>query len=106
MFPPHRGAGSRRRGGLERIRSRGRPVATLTMCGYTVGFVALFARCGGAKGGGVYKPIPSVCKERGRALDPDDSERHHWVRVTSAAFPDAAGDARMLAMESTMRETR
>lgn len=52
MFPPHRGAGSRRRGGLERIRSRGRPVATLTMCGYTVGFVALFARCGGAKGGG------------------------------------------------------
>lgn len=56
--------------------------------------------------GAVYKLVPSVFEEHGRALALDGSERHHWVRVMSVAFPDAAGDTRMLATESTIRETR
>lgn len=56
--------------------------------------------------GAVYKLVPSVFEEHGRALALDGSERHHWVRVMSVAFPDAAGDTRMLATESAIRETR
>lgn len=80
-------------------------MTTLTVCGYLVGFIALSVCCGAAKGA-VYNLVPSVFEERGRASDLDGSERHHGVRVMSAAFPDAPGDTRTLAMERTIRETR
>lgn len=89
----------------DHARSRDRHVTTLTVCGYIVGSIALFVCCGVAKGA-VCKLVPSVFEEHGRALALDGSERHHWVRVMSVAFPDAAGDTRMLATESTIRETR
>ncbi len=69
---------------------RGAAVTGLTMAGYIVGFIALFVFCGAGKGA-VYKLIPSVFEERSRALDLDDSGRHHWARVRSGALIGFAG---------------
>ncbi|MGB8391981.1 MFS transporter [Mycobacterium sp.] len=71
-------------------RGRGGAVTALTMVGYIVGFIALFVFCGAAKGA-VYKLIPSVFEERGRALGLSDGERHHWARVRSGALIGFAG---------------
>ncbi len=71
-------------------RGRGGPVTSLTMIGYIVGFIALFIFCGAAKGA-VYKLIPSVFEERGRALGLSNSELHHWARVRSGALIGFAG---------------
>lgn len=71
-------------------RDRGRPVTAMTMVGYIVGFIALFIFCGAAKGA-VYKMIPSVFEERGRALGISDADRHHWARVRSGALIGVAG---------------
>lgn len=71
-------------------RDRGGPVAPLTLAGYIVGFIALFISCGAAKGA-VYKLIPSVFEERGRALGLNNSERHHCARVRSGALIGFAG---------------
>ena len=64
---------------------RGAAVTGLTMAGYIVGFIALFIFCGAAKGA-LYKLIPSVFEERGRALGLQNNERHHWARVRSGAL--------------------
>jgi MFS transporter, NNP family, nitrate/nitrite transporter len=68
----------------------GAEVTGLTMGGYIVGFIALFIFCGAAKGA-VYKMIPSVFEERGRALGLGNGERHHWARVRSGALIGFAG---------------
>ncbi|MGV0042763.1 MFS transporter [Mycobacterium colombiense] len=65
-------------------------VTELTMSGYIVGFIALFIFCGAAKGA-VYKLIPSIFEERGRALGLSSAERHHWARVRSGALIGFAG---------------
>ena len=72
------------------IRGNGGPVTGMTMLGYIVGFIALFIFCGAAKGA-VYKMIPSVFEERGRALGLSNGERHHWARVRSGALIGLAG---------------
>lgn len=71
-------------------RGRGGPVTAMTMEGYIAGFIALFIFCGAAKGA-VYKMIPSVFEERGRALGLTGEERHHWARVRSGALIGFAG---------------
>jgi NNP family nitrate/nitrite transporter-like MFS transporter len=60
------------------------------MSGYIVGFIALFIFCGAGKGS-VFKLIPSVFRERGRALNVSDAERRRWERVMSGALIGFAG---------------
>ncbi len=73
----------------DRTRGTGGPTV-YTMIGYIVGFIALFILCGMGKGS-VFKLIPSVFEERGRALDVSDAERRHWERVMSGALIGFAG---------------
>jgi NNP family nitrate/nitrite transporter-like MFS transporter len=61
-----------------------------TMIGYAVGFIALFIFCGMGKGS-VFKLIPSIFEERGRALNVSDTERRQWERVMSGALIGFAG---------------
>ena len=61
-----------------------------TTIGYIVGFIALFIFCGMGKGS-VFKLIPSIFEERGRALKVSDAERHRWERVMSGALIGFAG---------------
>lgn len=78
-----------------------------TMVGYIVGFIALFIFCGAAKGA-VYKLIPSVFEERGRALGLGNGERHHWARVRSGAligFAGAFGALGGVGIDLTLRQS-
>lgn len=60
------------------------------MVGYVVGFMALFIFCGMGKGS-VFKLIPSIFEERGRALNVSDAERRRWERAMSGALIGFAG---------------
>jgi MFS transporter, NNP family, nitrate/nitrite transporter len=61
-----------------------------TLVGYVVGFMALFIFCGMGKGS-VFKLIPSIFEERGRALNVSDGERRRWERAMSGALIGFAG---------------
>ncbi|BBZ42866.1 nitrate/nitrite transporter [Mycobacterium parmense] len=89
------------------VRAGGGTVTSLTMAGYIVGFIALFVFCGAAKGA-VYKLIPSVFEERGRALGLGNGERHHWARVRSGAligFAGACGALGGVGIDLALRES-
>jgi len=68
----------------------GRPLTTMTMVGYVIGFMGLFIFCGAGKGP-VYKLIPTVFEARSLKRDDTDAGRANWARVSSGALIGFAG---------------